>query len=179
MGPRRVPRNDLAPADRRSRCGQMHHEPRLDPGYLGCDRTQRARGLLALERAGFCVQRGGRKIYPLGAGAINDRKPCNQTSKQSAGKYIPSNVITTTFVTCLVYLNTYTLLDYKKRVERSKRGSSLALPLVTFSEPTSPSSQQKPARRRRVIDRGLRDAQNDGDKRRTCLSIYSFAQRHR
>ena len=63
MGPRRVPRNDLAPADRRSRCGQMHHEPRLDPGYLGCDRTQRARGLLALERAGFCVQRGGRKIY--------------------------------------------------------------------------------------------------------------------
>ena len=70
-------------------------------------------------------------------------------------------MITTTFVTCLVYLNTHTLLDDKKRVERSKRGSSLALPLVTFSEPTSPSSQQRPARRRRVIDRGLRDVQND------------------
>ena len=115
----------------------MHHEPRLDPGYLGCDRTQGARGLLALERAGFCVQRGGREIYSLGAGAINDRKPCNQTSKQSAGENIPPNVITTTFVTCLVYLNTYTLLDDKKRVERSKRGSSLALPLFTFNEPVA------------------------------------------
>ena len=115
----------------------MHHEPRLDPGYLGCDRTQRARGLLALERAGFCVQRGGRKIYSLGVGRINDRKPCNQTSKQSAGENIPPNVITTTFVTCLVYLNTYTLLDDKKRVERSKRGSSLAPPLFTLNEPVA------------------------------------------
>ena len=54
---------------------------------------------------------------------------------ESAGKNIPPTVITTTFVTYLVYLNTYTLLDYKKRVEHSKRGSSLALPLVTFNEP--------------------------------------------
>ena len=83
------------------------------------------------------MQRGGRKIYPLGAGAINNRKPCNQTSKQSAGKNIPPNVITTMFVTCLVYCNTYTLLDYKKRIERSKRGSSLALPLFTFNEPVA------------------------------------------
>ena len=45
----------------------MHHEPRLDPGYLGRDRTQGARGLLALERAEFCVRRGGRKIGSLGA----------------------------------------------------------------------------------------------------------------
>ena len=62
MGPCRVPRSDLAPADRRSRCRQMYHEPRLDPGYLGYDRTQGARGLLALERAELCVRRGGRKI---------------------------------------------------------------------------------------------------------------------
>ena len=137
MGPRRVPRNDLAPADRRSRCGQMHHEPRLDPGYLGCDRTQRARGLLALERAGFCVQRGGRKIYPLGAGAINDRKPCSQTSKKSAGKNIPPNVIVATGVMCVIYLDMCPLLGYKKRVERSKRGSSPALPLFTFDEPVA------------------------------------------
>ena len=137
MGPRRVPRDDLAPADRRSRCRQMRHEPRLDPGYLGRDRTQRAWGLLAPARAEFCVRRGGRKIGSLGAGAINNRKPCNQTSKQSAGENIPPNVIMTTFVTCLVYLNTYTLLDDKKRVERSKRGSSLALPLFTFNEPVA------------------------------------------
>jgi hypothetical protein len=73
------------------------------------------------------VRRGGRKIGSLGAGAINNRKPCNQTSKQSAGKNIPPNVITNTFVTCLIYLNTYTLLDDKKRVERSKRGSAAAV----------------------------------------------------
>ena len=78
-----------------------------------------------------------RKISSLGAGVINDRKPCSQTSKQSAGKNIPSNVITTTFVTYLIYmyLNTYTLLDDKKRIERSRRGSSPALPLFTFNEP--------------------------------------------
>ena len=46
-------------------------------------------------------------------------------------------MITTTFVTCLIYLNTYTLLDDKKRVERSKRGSSHALPLFTFNEPAT------------------------------------------
>ena len=46
-------------------------------------------------------------------------------------------MITTTFVPCLIYLNTYTLLDYKKRIERSKRGSSLALPLFTFNEPVA------------------------------------------
>ena len=79
-----------------------------------------------------------RKISSLGAGVINDRKPCSQTSKQSAGKNIPSNVITTTFVTYLIYmyLNTYTLLD-KKRIERSRRGSSPALPLFTFNEPVA------------------------------------------
>ena len=69
-------------------------------------------------------------------------------SKQSAGKNTSPNVIMTTFVTCLVYLNMYTLLDYKKRIERSKRGSSLALPLFTFNETVA----TKPARRRRVID---------------------------
>ena len=37
----------------------------------------------------------------------------------------------------MIYLNTYTLLDYKKRIERSKRGSSLALPLFTFNEPVA------------------------------------------
>ncbi len=79
----------------------------------------------------------GAQIFSLGAGVINDCKPCHQTSKQSAGKNIPSNVITTTFVTCSVYLNTYTLLDYKKRIERSKHASSLALPLFTFSEPVA------------------------------------------
>ena len=79
----------------------------------------------------------GAQIFSLGAGVINDCKPCNQTSKQSAGENIPPNVITTTFVTCLVYLNTYTLLDDKKRVERSKRGSSLALPLFMFNEPVA------------------------------------------
>ena len=79
----------------------------------------------------------GRKIYFLGTGVINDRKTCNQTSKQSACKNIPSNAIAATFVTCLVYLNTYTLLDYKKRIESSKRGSSLALPLFTFNEPVA------------------------------------------
>ena len=54
-----------------------------------------------------------------------------------AGKNTSPNVITTTLVTCLVYLNTYTLLDYKKRIERSKHGSSLALPLFTFNEPVA------------------------------------------
>ena len=78
-----------------------------------------------------------RKISSLGAGVINDRKPCRQTSKQSAGKNIPSNVITSTFVACLVYLNTHTLLDYKKRIERSRRSSSLALPLFMFNEPVA------------------------------------------
>ena len=34
----------------------------------------------------------------------------------------------------MIYRNTYTLLDYKKRIERSKRSSSLALPLFTFNE---------------------------------------------
>ena len=67
MGPRRVPRNDLAPADRRSRCRQMRHEPRLDPGYFGPDRTYGARDLLAPERAGFCAGKGAREIYSLGA----------------------------------------------------------------------------------------------------------------
>ena len=137
MGPRRVPTNDLAPADRRSRCRQMHHEPRLDPGYLGRDRTQGARGVLALERAEFCVPRGGRKIGSLGAGAINNRKPCNQTSKQSAGKNIPPNVITAMLVPYMIYLDMCPLLAYKTRVERSKRGSSLALPLFTFNEPVA------------------------------------------
>ena len=119
--------------------------------------------------------RGSQKRLPRGAGAINNRKPCNQTSKQSAGKYIPSNVITTTFVKCLIYLNTYTLLDYKKRIERSKRGSSLALPLFTFNEPVATKAGATASR----DQRGLRDVQNDGDRRRTCLSSYSFAQRHR
>ena len=79
----------------------------------------------------------GAQIFSLGAGVINDCKPCNQTSKQSAGKNIPPNVITNTFVMCLIYLNTYTLLDDKKRVERSKRGSSLAPPLFTLNEPVA------------------------------------------
>ena len=81
----------------------------------------------------------GVQIFSLGAGVINDCKPCHQTSKQSAGKNIPSNVITTTFVTYLIYmyLNTYTLLDDKKRIERSRRGSSPALPLFTFNEPVA------------------------------------------
>ena len=136
MGPRRVPSNDLAPADRRSRCRQMRHEPRLDPGYLGRDRTQGARGLLALERAEFCVRRGGAQNL-LPRRGQDQRPQAVQTSKQSAGENIPPNVITTTFVTCLVYLNTYTLLDDKKRVERSKRGSSLAPPLFTLNEPVA------------------------------------------
>ena len=67
MGPCRVPSNDLAPADRRSRCRQMRHEPRLDPGYFGPDRTYGARDLLAPERAGFCAGKGAREIYSLGA----------------------------------------------------------------------------------------------------------------
>ena len=46
-------------------------------------------------------------------------------------------MITATVATCMIYLNNYTLLDYKKRVERSKRGSSLALPLFTFNEPVA------------------------------------------
>ena len=94
------------------------------------------------------MRRGGRKIGSLGVGVINNRKPCNQTSKQSAGKYIPSNVITTTFVTCSVYPNTYTLLDYKKRIERSKRGSSLALPLFTFNEPVATKAGSTTSRAR-------------------------------
>ena len=116
----------------------MHHEPRLDPGYLGCDRTQGARGLLALERAELCVRRGGAQNRLPRRG--RDQRPQvvqPDESKQSAGKNTSPNVITTTFVTCLVYLNMYTLLDYKKRVERSKRGSSPALPLFTFDEPVA------------------------------------------
>ena len=46
-------------------------------------------------------------------------------------------MITATVATCMIYLNTYTLLDDKKRAERSKRGSSLALPLFTFNEPVA------------------------------------------
>ena len=129
-----VPIIGLGPAFRCFRGNQGRQEPRPDPGYFGCNRTYGARGLLAPERAEFCAGKRAREIYSLGAGAINNRKPCNQTSKQSAGKNIPPNVITTTFVTCLIYLNTYTLLDDKKRVERSKRGSSHALPLFTFNE---------------------------------------------
>ena len=83
------------------------------------------------------MQRGGREIYSLGAGAINDRKPCSQTSKKSAGKNIPPNVIVATGVMCVIYLDMCPLLGYKKRVERSKRGSSPALPLFTFDEPVA------------------------------------------
>ena len=46
-------------------------------------------------------------------------------------------MITATVATCMIYLNTYTLLDYKKRIERSKHGSSLALPLFMFNEPVA------------------------------------------
>ena len=46
-------------------------------------------------------------------------------------------MITATVATCMIYLNTYTLLDDKKRVERSKRGSSLAPPLFTLNEPVA------------------------------------------
>ena len=46
-------------------------------------------------------------------------------------------MITATVATCMIYPNTYTLLDDKKRVERSKRGSSSALPLFTFDEPVA------------------------------------------
>ena len=67
---------------------------------------------------------------------------------ESAGKNIPPTVITTTFVTYLVYLNTYTLLDDKKRVERSKRGYSLALPLFTFNEPVATKAGATAARDR-------------------------------
>ena len=83
------------------------------------------------------MRRGGREIYSLGAGAINDRKPCSQTSKKSAGKNIPPNAITATLVTYMNYLDMCPQLGYKKRVERSKHGSSPALPLFTFDEPVA------------------------------------------
>ena len=125
----------LGPAFRCFRGNQGRQEPRPDPGYFGCNRTYGARGLLAPERAEFCAGKRAREIYSLGAGAINDRKPCSQTSKKSAGKNIPPNVIVATGVMCVIYLDMCPLLGYKKRVERSKRGS--ALPLFTFDEPVA------------------------------------------
>ena len=53
------------------------------------------------------------------------------------GKNIPPNVITAMLVPYMIYLDMCPLLGYKTRVERSKRGSSLALPLFTFDEPVA------------------------------------------
>ena len=57
-------------------------------------------------------------------------------------------MITATVATCMIYLNMCTLLDYKKRVERSKRGYSLALPLFTFNEPVATKAGATAARDR-------------------------------
>ena len=50
------------------------------------------------------------------------------------GKNILPKVITAMLVTYMIYLNVFALLNYKKRVEPSKRGSSPTLPLFTFNE---------------------------------------------
>ena len=98
--------------------------PHTSPARLGppCPRTS---GIMR-------ATRGGAKSAPSARARSTTSRA--DESKQSAGKNTSPNVLTPTFVTCLVYLNMYTLLDYKKWIERSKRGSSLALPLFTFNE---------------------------------------------